>query len=268
MRIIKILTDKDVDKFNKAAPKHEIVMAGFFMVNCPACEAFKPEWKNFVKSCKSEENPEVLIAEVDSNKAGRINFDTSALEGFPTVYRDVKGEKGVVEFKHARTKKALRRFLKEAMVAKGGRRKSRKKKRKMKSKKKKRKTKRKRRGGDNSHCAQASLEPPLKTKTQADAWCKEYYSAEGKTKCDITIGECKQPLRNPTLDRLRNRRASTLYRPSNISIPVHTTCQNRSDPHTQRTDTVRAIARRPDRGGYKKRKTQKKRKHSTKRRKN
>jgi len=137
MRIIKILTDKDVKGFNRAAPKHEIVMAGFFMVDCPACEAFKPEWDNFVNSCESEGAPNVLIAEIDSDQAGKVNFDTSTLEGFPTVYRDVKGEEGVVEFKHERTKKALRRFLKEAMAAKGGG--------KRKKKRKKRKTRRKRR---------------------------------------------------------------------------------------------------------------------------
>ena len=122
MKIIKILTDKDVKGFNRAAPKHEIVMAGFFMVNCPACEAFKPEWDGFVKSCKHqeerEEGPKILIAEIDSDQAGKVNFDTSTLEGFPTVYRDVKGEEGVVEFKKERTKKALHRFLKEAMGAK------------------------------------------------------------------------------------------------------------------------------------------------------
>ena len=149
MRIIKILTDKDVKDFNRAAPKHEIVMAGFFMVKCPACEAFKPEWEKFVNSCESEGDPNVLIAEIDSNQAGRVNFDTSNLEGFPTVYRDVKGEEGVVEFKHERTKKALRRFLKEAMATKGGGKKRRKKrktrrKRRRKTRKKRRKTKRKR----------------------------------------------------------------------------------------------------------------------------
>ena len=148
MTIIKILTDKDVIDFNKAAPKHEIVMAGFFMVNCPACEAFKPEWNKFVNSCESEGDPNVLIAEIDSNQAGRVNFDTSTLEGFPTVYRDVKGEEGVVEFKHERTKKALRRFLKEAVAAKGGRRrkkrKTRRKRRRTRKKRRKRRTKRKR----------------------------------------------------------------------------------------------------------------------------
>ena len=137
MRIIKILTDKDVKDFNRAAPKHEIVMAGFFMVKCPACEAFKPEWEKFVNSCESEGDPNVLIAEIDSNQAG-----------FPTVYRDVKGEEGVVEFKHERTKKALRRFLKEAMAVKGGRRrkkrKTRRKRRRTRKKRRKRRTKRKR----------------------------------------------------------------------------------------------------------------------------
>ena len=148
MRIIKILTDKDAKDFNRAAPKHEIVMAGFFMVKCPACEAFKPEWEKFVDSCKSEGDPNVLIAEIDSNQARKVNFDTSTLEGFPTVYRDVKGEEGVVEFKHERTKKALRRFLKEAMAAKGGRRrkkrKTRRKRRRTRKKRRKRRTKRKR----------------------------------------------------------------------------------------------------------------------------
>jgi len=149
MTIIKIITDKDVQKFNRVAPKHEIVMAGFFMVNCHACKAFKPEWDKFVDSYKSEENPKILIAEIDSNQAHRVNFDTSALEGFPTVYRDVKGEEGVVEFKQERTKKALGRFLKEAMVTKGGRKKktrrkkTRKKKRKKRKKGRKTKTKRK-----------------------------------------------------------------------------------------------------------------------------
>jgi len=131
MRIIKILTDKDAKGFNRAAPKHEIVMAGFFMVNCPACEAFKPEWEKFVNSCESEGDPNVLIAEIDSNQASRVNFDTSTLEGFPTV-------------------KALRRFLKEALAAKGGgkkrrkKRKTRRKRRRTRKKRRKRRTKRKR----------------------------------------------------------------------------------------------------------------------------
>jgi len=133
MRIIKILTDKDAKDFNNAAPKHEVVIAGMFMVNCPACEAFKPEWNNFVESCKSEKAPQVLIAEVDSNQVGKINFDTSALEGFPTVYRNVKGE-GVTEFRKERNANALRHFLKEAIAMKshkGGRKKKTKKRKKL-----------------------------------------------------------------------------------------------------------------------------------------
>ncbi len=191
MRIIKILTDKDVKGFNKAAPKHEIVMAGFFMVNCPACEAFKPEWDKFVNSCESQEDPKVLIAEIDSNQASRVNFDTSTLEGFPTVYRDVKGEEGVVEFKHERTKKALRRFLKEAMAAKGGGKKRKTKRRKKRKTKKRRKSRRKKKkGGDQSHCVQASYNPPTKSQEEGDAYCLKY-GEHGKTKCDINTGRCK-----------------------------------------------------------------------------
>ena len=148
MTIIKILTDKDVIDFNKAAPKHEIVMAGFFMVNCPACEAFKPEWNRFVNSCESEGDPNVLIAEVDSNQASRVNFDTSALEGFPMVFKKAKGEKNAVEFKHERTKKALHRFLKEAKAAKGGGKKRKTKRRKRKTKRRK-KPRRKKGAGES-----------------------------------------------------------------------------------------------------------------------
>jgi len=162
MRIIKVLTNKDAKHFNKEAPKYEVVIAGFFMVNCPACDAFKPEWNNFVKSCENKEEPRVLIAEVDSNHAANVDFDTSALEGFPTVYRNLKSKEGVEEFKKERSAKALHHFLKEAIAAKkkvhkrehmhGGKKKTKRKKRrktKRKTKKrksrKKRKTKRKRR---------------------------------------------------------------------------------------------------------------------------
>ena len=146
MRIIKVLTNKDAKHFNKEAPKYEVVIAGFFMVNCPACDAFKPEWNKFVESCHHKDEPRVLIAEVDSNHAANVDFDTSALEGFPTVYRDVKNREGVEEFKKERSAKALHHFLKEAIAAKkkahlrkqmqGGRKKKR------KSRKNKRKTKR------------------------------------------------------------------------------------------------------------------------------
>ena len=153
MRIIKVLTNKDAKHFNKEAPKYEVVIAGFFMVNCPACDAFKPEWNNFVKSCENKEEPRVLIAEVDSNHAANVDFDTSALEGFPTVYRNVKTEDGVEEFKKERSAKALHHFLKEAIAAKKkahkrehmhGGKKKRKRKRKTKRKTKKRKSRKKR----------------------------------------------------------------------------------------------------------------------------
>ena len=163
MRIIKVLTNKDADHFNKEAPKYEVIIAGFFMVNCPACESFKPEWSNFVKSCKNKEEPRVLIAEVDSNQASNVDFDTSALEGFPTVYRNVKTEHGVKEFQRDRSARALHHFLKEAIAAKkkahvrkhmhgGKRRKTRKKKKRKTLKKKggngkrKKKTRKKRHG--------------------------------------------------------------------------------------------------------------------------
>ena len=157
MRIIKVLTNKDAKHFNKEAPKYEVVIAGFFMVNCPACDAFKPEWNNFVKSCQHKDEPRVLIAEVDSNHAANVDFDTSALEGFPTVYRDVKTKDGVEEFKKERSAKALHHFLKEAIAAKkkahkrehmhGGKKKKRRKRktrRKTKRKRKKRKSRKNR----------------------------------------------------------------------------------------------------------------------------
>ena len=118
MRIIKVLTNKDAKHFNKEAPKYEVVIAGFFMVRCPACESFKPAWNNFVKSCQNKDDPRVLIAEVDSNQTSNVDFDTSTIEGFPTVYRDVKSIEGVEEFQKERSVKALHHFLKEAMAAK------------------------------------------------------------------------------------------------------------------------------------------------------
>jgi len=237
MRIIKILTDKDVNNFNRAAPKHEIVMAGFFMVNCPACEAFKPEWDKFVNSCESEEDPNVLIAEIDSNQASRVNFDTSALEGFPTVYRDVKGEEGVVEFKHERTKKALRRFLKEAMAAKGGAKKRTR--RSKKKRKKRRKSRRKKKkGGDQSHCVQASENPPTKTEEQGDAYCLEY-GEHGKIKCDINTGRCKSaPRPLPAHIRYIDPQDIPSQQAIPPPIPLRRTrnLRSRSDPSSLRQD--------------------------------
>ena len=219
MRIIKILTDKDAKSFNRAAPKHEIVMAGFFMVNCPACEAFKPEWDKFVNSCESEEDPNVLIAEIDSDQASRVNFDTSALEGFPTVYRDVKGEEGVVEFKHERTKKALRRFLKEAMAAKGG------------AKKRTRSKKRRKKGGYNSWCWMRYENRSQKTQQEADQYCLEM--DKDTPKCNVNTGQCIKPSGGNILRDL----------------------QVRPEAKANRRVRVRLRALSAAAGGYKKRKT-------------
>jgi hypothetical protein len=154
MRIIKVLTNKDAKHFNNEAPKYDVVIAGFFMVKCPACESFKPAWNNFVKSCQNKDDPRVLIAEVDSNQTSNVDFDTSTLEGFPTVYRDVKSIEGVEEFQKERSVKALHHFLKEAMAAKkkahirkhmhGGRKRSTRRRRKNKRKTRKRKSRKKR----------------------------------------------------------------------------------------------------------------------------
>ena len=246
MRIIKILTDKDAKGFNRAAPKHEIVMAVFFMVNCPACEAFKPEWKKFVNSCESEGDPNVLIAEIDSNQASRVNFDTSTLGGFPTVYRDVKGEEGVVEFKHERTKKALRRFLKEAMAAKGGgkKRKTKKKRIKKRKTKKRRKSRRKKKkGGDQSHCVQASYNPPTKSQEEGDAYCLKY-GEHGKTKCDINTGRCKSAPR-PLPANIRYIDPRDILPPSQLRRTQHQR-RSSSDPlapsHLHRSPAFRRLA--------------------------
>ena len=154
MRIIKVLTNKDAKHFNNEAPKYDVVIAGFFMVKCPACESFKPAWNNFVKSCENKAEPRVLIAEVDSNQTSNVDFDTSTLEGFPTVYRDVKSIEGVEEFQKERSVKALHHFLKEAMAAKkkahrrkhmhGGRKRSTRRRRKNKRKTRKHKSRKKR----------------------------------------------------------------------------------------------------------------------------
>jgi hypothetical protein len=132
MTIIKIITDDDVNKFNRIAPKHEVVMAGFFMVGCPACKQFKPEWETFLKDAEEEEDSNVLIAEVDSNQTSKVDFDTSTLEGFPSVFIKHKKNEDVDEFKDSRTSDSLKNFLKMAVNAskktRGGRKRRRKKK--------------------------------------------------------------------------------------------------------------------------------------------
>jgi len=159
MKVIKVLTDDDVKNFNSEAAKHEVIMAGFFMEGCPHCVNFKPEWEKFIEQCESEDEPDVLIAEVDSNQAKKIDFDTSDLNGFPAVLLNKKGE--IKTFEDKRDSKSLRKFLKMAMdksikptlstikkpagcqaaaAAGGGKRKRRRKTKRRKTRKGKRKT--------------------------------------------------------------------------------------------------------------------------------
>ena len=64
MKVLKVASNSVVNAFNKEAQMRPIVMVGFFMEGCPACMAFKPEWNKFLTSCKNEQNPDVLLAEV------------------------------------------------------------------------------------------------------------------------------------------------------------------------------------------------------------
>jgi len=156
MPILKIINQNDVDTFNRKQSQYETVVAGFFMVHCPACEAFKPEWKKFVKYCDENKNDKVLVAEVPHNFTHEVNFDTSQLDGFPTVFGKNKDDKTPKMFKGDRTQDSLKKFLKMLVEKnkhqKGGKKnkKSRRKrktrrKRKIQKKRKTKKYKRKRR---------------------------------------------------------------------------------------------------------------------------
>ena len=123
MKIIKIISDDKVREFNTEAPKHEVVIAGFFMVGCPACNEFKPEWDEFIRrSAKNKKGaPTILIAEIDYDYASNVDFDTSTLEGFPSVFIDKKGEKGLRDFERPRKAAFLEKFLDDATKQTGGR---------------------------------------------------------------------------------------------------------------------------------------------------
>ena len=158
MQIIKVETDNDVKHFNKKASTHGTVIVGFFMTHCPACIAFKPEWEKFVAHHKLHGNGDAMIAEVDSNQAANVNFDTSQLDGFPTVLVKNNDENEATMFNDKREAEALKKFLKDAMERKsnmsGG--KKYKKTYKKKSKKRKNKIRRKshknKRGGNPDAC--------------------------------------------------------------------------------------------------------------------
>jgi len=145
MKIIKIISDDKVKEFNTEAPKHEVVIAGFFMVGCPACNEFKPEWDEFIRRSAKNKNGSstILIAEIDSNHASKVDFDTSTLEGFPSVFINKKGEKGLRDFERPRKAAFLEKFLDDAIKQTGGRKKSKGRRRK-KVKKKQKRTRQKR----------------------------------------------------------------------------------------------------------------------------
>ena len=118
MKFIKVFNRENAEKFNKEAPYHQVVIAGFFMENCPACKSFKPQWEKFIHEFVTN-NHDALIAEIDSNQIHLVNFDTNTLEGFPSVFRVVKGG-DIVEFNQSRTSEELGKFLKEAIGLKYG----------------------------------------------------------------------------------------------------------------------------------------------------
>jgi len=143
MKVIKVLTDDDVKNFNSEAAKHEVIMAGFFMEGCPHCVNFKPEWEKFVKQCESEDEPDVLIAEVDSNQAKKIDFDTSDSESLKKFLKmametSTKPASSNVEKRLENLEKRV--GCPAAAAAGGGKRKRRRKTKRRKTRKGKRKT--------------------------------------------------------------------------------------------------------------------------------
>jgi len=123
MKVIIIENHDDVNEFNhemqlfnnKKESFYDAVMAGFFMENCPACEGFKPEWDKFENYCSSEKiKPNVLVAKVPHHLASNLDFDTSKLNGFPTVLGQNKQmikNKKVKMFDGERSIKSLKSFL-------------------------------------------------------------------------------------------------------------------------------------------------------------
>ena len=141
MPTIKVATEEDAKKFNEEAPKYKVVIAGFFMEKCQHCIDFKPEWEKF---SNDQTDKNVLVAEVDSRQHGNINFNTTELDGFPTVLLHKKGDDSVEKFTDQRKKEALEKFLKNALQQKpisGGRKKRNRKTSKRRKSKKQRKQK-------------------------------------------------------------------------------------------------------------------------------
>jgi hypothetical protein len=123
MKVIIIEDHNDVNEFNhemqlfnnKEESQYDAVMAGFFMENCPACKGFKPEWDKFENYCSSKKTqPNVLVAKVPHHLASNIDFDTSKLNGFPTVLgqnKEMKKKGKIKMFNDERSMKSLKSFL-------------------------------------------------------------------------------------------------------------------------------------------------------------
>ena len=123
MKVIIIEDHNDVNEFNhemqlfnnKKDSLYDGVMAGFFMENCPACEGFKPEWDKFENYCTTmKSKPNILVARVPHHLAANLDFDTSKLNGFPTVLGQNKHmikKKRVKMFDGERSMKSLKSFL-------------------------------------------------------------------------------------------------------------------------------------------------------------
>ena len=168
MEVIKVETDNDVKTFNKKIPKHGTVMVGFFMTHCPACIAFKPEWEKFVAHHKVHGKGDAIIAEVDSNQAANIDFDTSKLDGFPTVLVKNNDEDEATMFNDKRESDALKMFLQKAMERKnsmsGGRKRKKKSQHKKKSQRKKKSQHKKKNKRKTKKHSKRKMKRKMKTK--------------------------------------------------------------------------------------------------------
>ena len=87
------------------------------MRGCPYCEMMKPEWLSFVN--EQQHNPKFNIIEVESSMISPIAsrdrdlLPLSNLAGFPTIsFR--RPDMSQIEFKDARTKPKLLKFVKDS----------------------------------------------------------------------------------------------------------------------------------------------------------
>ena len=71
----------------------------FYMIGCPHCEANKPAWDKFKKTCK------VPVAEIESNETP----EDSGVQGFPTMmYIKEGGERTVISGRRSSAKDIAR----------------------------------------------------------------------------------------------------------------------------------------------------------------